>query len=783
MKQKYPVTGLNFGSVYFTEAEAFLENSDEKQYCIIALDIENFHLFNHIHGEEKGDKLLQVISQVLLEYQKEHESVLGYFGGDNFSLLTEYNKNVLEQLCYSIREEIRIQNKTTGFPAGYGVYVIKDKQESVYSMYKHALAALSYVIGNFSCRYCEYDMDMDEKQEEELHLLSEIQRGIEEDEFIFYIQPQIEIESNKIVGGESLIRWHREKKEIVSPGLFIPLMEKNGLVADLDQIIWDKVCAWIRSCLDRGYHPVPISINLSRIDIFSLDVPKYLVSLIEKYDISEEFLKIEITESAYAEDEEYIVGTVNQLREKGFVVMMDDFGSGYSSLNMLKSVPIDILKMDMRFLEINEKEEEKGVGILESVVNMARQMRIPIVVEGVEMQTQENLLRKMGCSYTQGFYYYRPMPVSDFEKILENDNKLDHNGFWYHQPRGVSIRKLLDVNLFDDTLVSNILGPSIFCEIVDNEIEIIRVNSMCCELIGISQHERVKFLDSVREDDKATLYAIFEEAYQKKEEGAVGYIHFMRKDKVVIWLYVRVYFLWEKEGHKSFYASLMDMTSEKPNLLVLDSSLQHLSEFSKEQNGNGEECSEVLPATFAVGTPMFDENGTVYDFEINYPYVNDVFYRGKRSDVHKELAKIFETMSDGFFIYFADGDKKILYANAAIFRIFGCSTMEEFKELTGNSFTGFVHPEDLNRVEWEIKRQIEEVRRDMDYIRYRIVRKDGTVRWVDDVGHLKSTGYVIAPKLFYVFIADISDKITESEKYKRILSSRQFNPEKDSINL
>lgn len=978
MEQKHPVTGLYFGSVYFTEAETFLENSDEKEYCMIALDIENFHLFNHMHGEEEGDKLLQVVSEVLLEYQKEHDSVLGYFGGDNFSLLTEYDKDALERLCQSLREEIRIRNKTTGFPPGYGVYIIKDKQESVVSMYKHALVALSYVIGNYSSRYCEYDADMDGKQEEELRLLSEIQRGIEQDEFIFYIQPQVDIEQNKIVGGESLVRWQHGEKGMIPPNVFIPVMEKNGLVADLDQIVWEKVCIWIRSCLDRGYHPVPISINVSRIDIFSLDVPKYITSLVEKYDISQEFLKIEITESAYAEDEEHIVATVNRLREKGFVVMMDDFGSGYSSLNMLKSVPVDILKMDMRFLEINEVEEEKGIGILESVVNMARQMRIPIVVEGVEMQTQENLLRKMGCSYTQGFYYYRPMPVADFEEILSHDNQLDHNGFWYRQAESVHVRELLDSNLFDDTLVNNILGPAVFYEMVENKIEITRVNDQYSELAGISRHEseehRKYFWNSVRDDDRANLYAIFEESYKKQEKGASGFIHFVRRDGTVLWINIRVYFLREKEAHRLFYASLTDMTAMRADTLISTSVAYNLPEFPEEQQLNLERYYGVLPAPFGIGSPVFDENGTICDFEINfvnealsqlvegnmerlkylvyrlfderkeallhtiyqaafegiksqdhvysdisnqyyelkwfqyrkgyaccivedtthahiyetvsgnimksfrevyflhlqdnycrmiYPHADDILYRGnfeetisralesgriredekedvrnflslenlkrelskknsveckyrrsmepageewcvttitvserkngipqsatltvrsieslmreKESSVRRKMAKVLETMSDGFFIYFADGEKKILYANSAIIRMFGCKTVKEFQELTGNTFTGFVHPEDINRVEWEIKNQIEESDRNMDYIRYRIIRKDGSIAWVDDVGHLETTEYIVAPNLFYVFIADISDQITEAEKKMRITSSRQFN--------
>ena len=192
---------------------------------------------------------------------------------------------------------------------------------------------------------------------------------------------------------------------MVSPGVFVPVLEKNGFIASLDRYVWKNVCQWLRSWLDKGHQPVPISINVSRIDIFSMDVPAYLTELLQTYDLPAKLLKVEITESAYAESNDKIIRTVKQLRDAELLVMMDDFGSGYSSLNMLKSIAVDVLKLDMRFLDIDEEEESKGVGILESVVNMARQMRMPIIVEGVETQKQESYLLKLGCRYSQGFYY------------------------------------------------------------------------------------------------------------------------------------------------------------------------------------------------------------------------------------------------------------------------------------------------------------------------------------------------------------------------------------------
>ena len=979
MERINALTGLYFDKAFFEEVENFLKTAEKKTYCMMAIDVEHFRLYNQLHGMEEGDNLLRFIAEMLRTYRDSQGGVIGYLGGDNFALVTEYNKETLDQLREGIRDEIRRKNNTTGYPPAYGIYTIVDPLESASVMYHRATLALSYVIGNYTSRVKEYYPDMDGKAEEEIRRLSEIQEGMDNDEFTFFIQPQCDISKGKIVGGESLVRWMKPEKGLIPPGMFIPVLEKNGFIADLDRVVWAKVVQWLRACLDRGYHPVPISINVSRIDIFSLDVPKYLISLVEQYDVSPDLLKIEITESAYAEDGDSIVETVNRLREYGFIVMMDDFGSGYSSLNMLKSVPVDVLKMDMRFLEINENEEEKGVGILESVVNMARQMRIPIVVEGVETQAQENLLRKMGCSYTQGYLYYKPMPIADFEKILVDEDNLDHSGFWYRQAESIHLREFLDTNLFNDTVINNILGPAVFYDMHGKNIEITRVNEQYFKLAGIPRQEqedyRKKFWNSVRDDDRQLLYSIFEQAYQNVTKGASGFINFLRRDGVALWVNIKVFFLREKDGHKLFYAALSDMTDLKADTVIPEAISYGLDELSENQREGMKKYYDKIPAAFGVGRPVLDENGQTVDFEINYanpelsrmsggdlerlhylmealfqnrrqefldgtyraayhgedvdlhiystvsnsyfdvsiyqyqygyaccmlqdvthshiyekvahnimesfrevyfirlqdnycrmiyPDADNILNRGnyeevvsrhfeagmislfdekgvrdflslenvvkklrkrdsveykykrrvsdgglewcittfsvsermpdgtpktatitirsieslmreKESNKRKNMASMLETVSDGFFIYRADDEEKILFANPRAVHLFGCRTATEFRELTTNAFPGLVHPEDLKRVQWEIHSQVKESDRNMDYIRYRIVRKDGEVRWIDDVGHLETSEFIDGPKIFYVFISDVTDEMTEAEKEYLIAESKRFN--------
>ncbi len=979
MERINALTGLYFDKAFFEEVEDFLKKAEKKAYCMMAIDVEHFRLYNHLHGMEEGDNLLRFIANMLHSYQQTQGGVIGYLGGDNFALVTEYNLETLDQLRVEIREEIHRKNNTTGYPPAYGIYNIVDNTEPASVMYHRATLALSYVIGNYTNRVKEYYPDMDGKVEEEIRLLSEIQGGMDNDEFTFFIQPQCDITKGKIVGGESLVRWIKPDKGMISPGVFIPVLEKNGFIADLDRIVWSKVCQWLRQCMDRGYKPVPISINVSRIDIFSLDVPKYLISLIEKYDITPDLLKIEITESAYAEDGDSIVETVTRLRDYGFIVMMDDFGSGYSSLNMLKSVPVDVLKMDMRFLEINENEEEKGIGILESVVNMARQMRIPIVVEGVETQVQENLLRKMGCCYTQGYLYYKPMSIEAFEKLLVNDEGLDHSGFWYRQAESIHLREFLDTNLFNDTVINNIIGPAVFYDMFENHIEITRVNEQYFKLAGIPRQEeeeyRKRFWNSVRDDDRQLLYSIFAQAYENVATGASGFINFIRRDGVTLWVNIKVFFLREKDGHKLFYASLSNMTDVKADTVVASTIAFELEELTEKQRDHMEKYYGNLPSAFGVGRPIFDAEGKPVDFEINYankelsrmsggdmerlrylvirlfqekkenflegvyraayhgenvnmhaysnisnryfdvnmyqyqygyaccmlqdvthshiyekvsnnimesfrevyflqlqdnycrmiyPNEDDMLNRGnyeevmnrhfdlgqislydekgvreflsldnlckvlrkkdsaeykykrraqdgglewcittfsvsdrkedgvpktaimtirsiesimreKENNKRKNMAGMLETMSDGFFIYMAEGDERLLYANPRAVQLFGCRTSTEFKQLTSNTFPGLVHPEDVNRVQWEIHSQVKESDRNMDYIRYRIIRKDGEIRWIDDVGHLETSEYIDGPKMFYVFILDVTDSMTEAEKEFLIAESKRFN--------
>lgn len=264
--------------------------------------------------------------------------------------------------------------------------------------------------------------------EEKTNLMASFEESLNRREFFFYLQPQINIVNGKVIGAEALVRWNHPRKGILSPGEFLEEVEKSGHIEKLDQYIWEEVFLWLKHCKDRGLHPVPVSVNVSQMDLSSFDVTKYLQKLCEKYEIESGLIKVEITENTYAGEFAVVTETVAKLHEAGFLVMMDDFGSGYSSLNMLKNVNVDVLKIDMEFLDMDKINLRKGMGILQSIVDMARVLNVPIVVEGVEAREQIAYLHDLGCRYAQGYYYYMPMAKEQFEKIMEDDYQLDHGG-------------------------------------------------------------------------------------------------------------------------------------------------------------------------------------------------------------------------------------------------------------------------------------------------------------------------------------------------------------------
>ena len=418
------VTGLRTGAALSVIGRRLLHANPD--WCVLALDLEHFKLFNEWYGREMGDQLLAQIGELLKQVEKTTGGLACYLGQDDFALVMPYDAEQVKRLFGDIHGFIIKHGTSVGFMPAVGI-CFADGRSSVQELLDRALRAAQYAKEDYHNRIRIFEEAMYQKTERDYQILSDFQQALRGQEMFIQLQPQCRIDDGRIMGAESLARWRKADGTIVSPGVFVPVLEQYGFVTDLDQFVWKQVCAWQRTWIDGGHTPLPVSVNVSQIDIFTIDVPAYFEQLLREYRLPVDAIKIEITESAYVGDDK-VADTVRRLREKGFIVLMDDFGSGYSSLNMLRNLSVDVIKLDAQFLRMNS-DDRKGVRILESIVAMARSMEAAIIVEGVETKKESEFIRSLGCRYVQGYYFYRPMSVTDFEALISDEGNLDTEGF------------------------------------------------------------------------------------------------------------------------------------------------------------------------------------------------------------------------------------------------------------------------------------------------------------------------------------------------------------------
>ena len=550
------VTGLLTSKDFFAEAEKIVRNNRDKEWCVLLIDIEHFKFFDEWFGREKGDYLLAKIGTELSENEKAMGGIAGYFGADDFALLAELDKDKISALYEKVREHIASFGLTTGFLPAIGVASL-DKDMVLVDAFDRASIAASKAKGDIKNRIVYFNSDMQFLAEHEYRILTEFMTALQNDEITFYLQPQCHAKSGRIVGLEALARWIKKDGTFVSPAEFIPVLEKYNFITDLDQYIWDKVFASLRGWLDRGHRAVPVSLNVSRVDIFNFDIAKYINDLADKYHIPHYLVKVEITESAYAETTSIVDKLVQDLKVLGFSVLMDDFGSGYSSLNMLSSIKLDAIKLDADFLKLKGSDYQRGIRIVESVVNMTKTMGLPIIVEGVETKEQANFLIELGCRYIQGFYYYRPMPAHEIEEIMMDESKIDDRGFIVKANQQFRIREFLDKNIYSDSMLNNILGAVAFYSWDGEHVDIVRFNQQFYQAVDVPDFAtRLENIEQfVPEVDRPAFFNALKEAMNNRLVGSVCSTRFYRSDGVLMNFKLHFYYLGTKEGEELFYGS------------------------------------------------------------------------------------------------------------------------------------------------------------------------------------------------------------------------------------
>ena len=557
------VTGLPIAKSFENKAIVFFQQKNYSNYCVISIDIEHFKLFDEWYGRENGDYLLAKIGRDINEYIEKHGGIAGYFGQDDFSLLVIYDQKAISELYDKIKCSIAAFGITTGFNCAMGICLLKDATNISDALDKASVAEFRAKHENKN-RIQIYDIASHNKEEEDYHVMLNFMDALKNDEITFYLQPQCRISTGRIVGAEALARWVKKDGTIIPPGVFVPVLEKYGFITDLDKHIWEKVCQMIAAWLEKGNTPLPISLNVSRIDIYNLDIPAYFDALVKKYNIPPSLIKIEITESAYVDTTVAVGDLVNKLRDLGFLILMDDFGSGYSSLNMLSSLKVDAIKLDALFLNIEKNENySKAIHILESVVNMAKQIALPVIVEGVETQQQKEFLEELGCRYVQGYFFYKPMPIGDFEKLILDENNVDLRGFVVKANEQFKVREFMDENIYSDTMLNSILGPVAFYSWNGKVVDIVRYNQQFYETVNVPDFmTRLNNIEQyMPEDDIPIIHKALDEAKRNKLTGSQAVLHFYKTDGTLTTYVMRYYYLGEKEGTSRYYGSANNVSA------------------------------------------------------------------------------------------------------------------------------------------------------------------------------------------------------------------------------
>lgn len=410
------LTRLYSKEFFFQKAQEILTSNPDKAYNLVCANIVNFKLYNDTFGIPAGDQLLKNFAAGIADHLR-GEGICGRLSGDRFAFLQERGRETAQRAIFDRMRRAGVPENLRNVEVKWGIYEIVDRTLPMEYMCDRAMLAADSIKGLYNRSIAIYDDILRRKLLREQSITSSMEAALAGDQFTVYFQPKYRVSDSSLCGAEALVRWTHPEWGFMSPNEFIPLFEKNGFISRLDQFVWERCCQMLRQWQDKGYPPLPVSVNVSRADIYQSDLAGLLLNLTKKYSVDPKLLHLEITESAYTENSKQIISTVDQLRARGFIVEMDDFGSGYSSLNMLSQLKLDVLKLDMKLIQ-NETSQNFDRGIVRLLVEMAHRLNLSVVAEGVETQRQLGRLQEIGCDYVQGFLFSKPLPQEDYDALL-----------------------------------------------------------------------------------------------------------------------------------------------------------------------------------------------------------------------------------------------------------------------------------------------------------------------------------------------------------------------------
>ena len=559
------LTGIYNKENFYTRTADMLSSCEACKFVLVRCNIERFKFINDFFGIETGDIVLK---ELAAKFGDVFDGIgtYGRLDSDNFAACIPLAQFDAEAFYKDIQKCLESLNIEYEIPLKLGVFIIDDITIPVSQMCDRAALALQTIKGNYMKGISYYDEAMRQAMLDEQNLTYDMERALAEREFVIYLQPVYSVTEGCPIGAEALVRWQHPTRGFLTPDKFIPIFEKNRFITKLDAYVREEACRYLSERKRLGKVIVPISVNVSRLNIYTSNFCGQLVALLDKYELDHKYIKIEITESSYTDTPQRMVSLINCLHSNGFAVLMDDFGSGYSSLNMLKDIDVDILKIDRNFINGIESSE-RGSSVLGSIVRLAKWLNIPVVAEGVENAAQLDYLTGLGCDCIQGYYFSPPVPLERFSEILDT---MVFSGI------GKESSVMLDRMDFErtwksshtaDLIMNSMVGAMGVYELAGGRLELLRVNDGYYDLTGTTPEDfRVMgkdILPFIHEEDRYRLLSVCDAAIESHKAES---LNIRRKSKVsddeYIWLALKVRHIGDISDRSIFYFSLDDLSAQ-----------------------------------------------------------------------------------------------------------------------------------------------------------------------------------------------------------------------------
>lgn len=560
------LTGVYTMQNFVHKTNFFLQEKEAFPFDIICISLKRFNLFNDLLGAEAGNDLLCFIAKQLYFFLHTQKVVFGRLDNASFVVCAGENGNIGAKLLQFFTQKLNEHDTVIKGSVAIGVYHAEKADLSIEIMAERAHFAACKDHNDYISTlriYSEADRIGLLKEQK---ILSEMYNALKNDEFKVYYQPKFNLTNNILIGAEALVRWEHPTKGIIAPENFIDVFEKNGCITMLDEYVWEQVCIFIRKTIDKGLKTVPISVNISRLDIYKEGLCARLCALRKKYSIPASLLELEITESVYTESTQQLIAVIRQLKAAGFKIAMDDFGKGYSSLNMLNEVAVDVLKLDMKFME-NADLGKSNSNMFSFVVNLATWFDLPIIAEGIETETQVSFLRSLGCNMGQGYLLSKPQKDVDFASTL-NRYEVTFPEKKVSEPKNnIIIEEFCRHNSMASNIFNVFVGALALLEEQGKRLSIIRANDRFNCIFGQEKLE-LKFkhknvLEGIHKADLKGFIAMTRAAKVSEQEVAFDSRWYTMKSGKMVWLHSNMRAIYH-DSKKTFYlCSIEDMTERK----------------------------------------------------------------------------------------------------------------------------------------------------------------------------------------------------------------------------